>query len=155
MAFVQDSEIATATQWERLFRIAAGLDIDRSELPHHTAFIHQKIYDLLLRGEATAKANGRYVIQTFDLPLTRGLQESIQAFRKLDEGIERESLLAELARRPPLDLVCSPDVEALLPEIAGALSVALAHTFRILEPKLRHPLAIHWERAHDVFDLLI
>jgi hypothetical protein len=35
--------------------------------------------DLLLRGEANAKANGREVVQPFDLPITKGPQESSHA----------------------------------------------------------------------------
>jgi Domain of unknown function (DUF1931) len=51
-------------------------------------FVNRKIYDLLLRGKAAATENGRDIIQPSDLPITKGLQESIHQFRKLDEEIE-------------------------------------------------------------------
>src|ERR1700730_5498613 len=44
---------------ERLFRTAARLDVDKQDLRRYSNFINQKVYDLLLRGEAAAKANGR------------------------------------------------------------------------------------------------
>jgi len=60
-------------KFERFFRVAAGLDVDKSDLKRYRDFVNGKIYDLLLRGQAAAKANGRVVIEPFDPPLTKGL----------------------------------------------------------------------------------
>jgi uncharacterized protein DUF1931 len=38
-------------------------------------------------------------------------------------------------------MAISDETEAQLPELAGGLSVALAHTFNTIEPTLRHPTA--------------
>jgi hypothetical protein len=46
-----------------------------------------------LRAEAAAKANGRDIIEPFDLPITKGLQESIHAFTEIDEKIELQPIL--------------------------------------------------------------
>jgi hypothetical protein len=62
------------------------------------------IYDLLITGQATAKANGRDVIAPWDLPVTRGLQECVHAFERLEDGIELRPVLDTLAVRPPLDM---------------------------------------------------
>ena len=48
-----------------------------------------------------------------------------------------------------------PVPSARLPEIVGGLSLALARTFTIIEPKLRNPSSAHWERAFRIFDLLL
>ena len=37
---------------ERLFRLAAQLNVDKSDLQRYADFVNQKINDLLLRGEA-------------------------------------------------------------------------------------------------------
>jgi hypothetical protein len=50
-------------KFERFFRVTAGLDVDKSDLKRYSDFVNQKIYDLLLRGQATAKANGRDIIE--------------------------------------------------------------------------------------------
>jgi len=50
-------------RFERFFRVAAGLDIDKQDLKRYSDFINHKVYDLLIRGEAAAKANGRDIIQ--------------------------------------------------------------------------------------------
>jgi hypothetical protein len=147
--------IVGVTQFERFFRIAAGLDIDKADLKRYSDFVNRKIYDLLIRSEAAAKANGRDIIEPFDLPITKGLQESIYEFRKLDAGIELKPIVDHLIAHPPLDLACAEETEAKLPEVAGGLSLALARTFKIIDPNLKNPQLEHWERAFRIFDLLL
>jgi Domain of unknown function (DUF1931) len=101
--------------------------------------VNQKIYDLLTRGAAAAKANGRDIINSSDLPITKGLQERIHEFREMDEEIELKPILDYIAARRPLDLTCSVETEAQLPWIVGGLSVALARTFKITDPTLKNP----------------
>src|SRR5689334_13063382 len=38
-------------KFERFFRLAAGLDVDKSDLRRYSDFVNGKIYDLLLRGQ--------------------------------------------------------------------------------------------------------
>src|SRR4051794_13648709 len=89
-------QIAGVTKFERFFRVAAGLDVDKSDLKRYSDFINLKIYDLLLRAQATAKANGRDIIQPFDLPVTKGLQESVHAFRRIEDEIQLKPALDHL-----------------------------------------------------------
>src|SRR6266481_6477314 len=83
-------------KFERFFRVAAGLDVDKSDLRRYSDFVNGKIYDLLLRGQAAAKANGRVIIEPFDPPLTKGLKESIYEFRNIDEQIKLKPILDHL-----------------------------------------------------------
>jgi len=39
--------------------------------------------------------------------------------------------------------------------VRGVLGIALARTFRILDPELKNPHAVEWEHARKVFDELI
>ena len=57
--------------------------------------------------------------------------------------------------RPPLDLAYGVETEARLPEVAGGLSLALARTFKIIDPDLKNPQSEHWERSFRIFDLLL
>jgi hypothetical protein len=113
------------------------------------------VYDLLVRAEAVAKANGRTIIEPFDLPITKGLQESICEFENIDEQIELRPILEHLTARPPLDLAYGEDVEDRLPEVVGGLSVALARTFKIIDPNLKNPQTEHWHKCFQIFDLLM
>jgi hypothetical protein len=146
---------SAVARFQRLFRAAAGVDVDKNDLKRYDDFIDRKIYDLLLIGQAHAKANARDVIQSSDLPVTKGLQESIHAFRRLDEEIELKPILEELAKRPPLDLAVAEETEQALPEIAGGLTLALARAFTIIEPERRNPQTDQWVMVTALFDLLL
>jgi hypothetical protein len=148
-------ELFGIAQFERFFRLAASLDVDKNDVRRFDEFVNDKIYDLLLRGVANAKANARDVIEPQDLPITKGLQESIQAFEAIDEEVSLDAILEHLTRRPPLDVVYSDETEERLPQIAGGLGVALARTFRILDEEVKNPQAQHWDKATRVFDLLL
>jgi hypothetical protein len=143
------------TKFERFFRIAADLDVDKQDLKRYSEFSYRKIYDLLLRGEAAAKANDRDIIEPYDLPITKGLQECIHAFGKLEGEIELKAILDHITARPPLDLAMSVTTEASLATIAGGLSVALAHAFKLIDPTMKNPSSKDWERAFRIFDLLL
>ncbi|WP_433177433.1 DUF1931 family protein [Actinoallomurus sp. CA-150999] len=142
-------------QFQRLFRAAASLNVDKDDLKRYDDFVDGKIHDLLLIGQAHARSNGRDVIQPHDLPVTKGLQESIHEFRKLDEEVELQSLLERLARHPPFDLAVADETEEGLPDIAGGLTVALARAFKLIDSKVKNPHTEHWERVARVFDLLL
>ncbi len=147
--------IMSVPKLKRFFRAASGLDVDKDDLKRYSDFIHAKLYDLLVMAEATAKANGRDIIQPFDLPITKGLQERIHQFVKLDEAIELQPILDRLAEAPQLDLATDDDTDQRLPLVAGGLSVGLARSFTIIDPKLVNPSTGHWQRAFELFDLLL
>jgi hypothetical protein len=147
--------VMSVSRFERFFRVAAGLNVDKSDLKRYSDFVDAKLYDLLIVAQATAKANGRDVIQPSDLPITKGLQESIHRFRKIDDEIELKPILDQLATHPVLDRAPDEETESLYPEIIGGLSLALAHTFKILHPDLKNPQSHHWDQVREVFDLLL
>ena len=143
------------SRFHRFFRIVGSVDVDENDLKRYNDFVNRKLHDLLVRGEANAKANARDVIAPWDLPITKGLQESIHLFKQVDEEIKLKPILDDLAMLPQLDLAVSVDAEAQLPEIAGGISVALAHTIKIVEPAVDTPHTEHWERSFRIFDRLL
>jgi hypothetical protein len=157
---IPQPEVATMTvmsiaRFEKFFRAAAGLDVDKNDLKRYSDFVDAKLYDLLTVAQATAKANGRDVIRTSDLPITKGLQESIHRFRKIDQEVELKPILEQLATHPSLDRTPDEETEAVYPDIIGGLSLALAQSFKILHPDLKNPQSQHWDEARAVFDLLL
>jgi Domain of unknown function (DUF1931) len=147
--------VMAISMFERFFRLAASLDVDKSDIKRYADFVNQKIYDLLLMGVATAKANDRDVIQPWDLPITKGLQENIHAFRKLDTETGLEDVLERLAALPPLELALADETEVRLPQIAGGLSLCLAQAFTIVDPNVKNPQTVQWERVFRLFNLLL
>ena len=146
---------AGIAKFERLFRKAAQLDVDKEDIVRCEDFINRKLFDLLLMAQATAKWNSRIIIEPQDLPVTKGLQECIHRFRKLDQGIGLEPILEDLADRPQLDLTVIDETDAELPAIAGGISVGLACAFPIIDPDMRNPQTTQWEQAFRLFDLLL
>jgi hypothetical protein len=142
-------------RFERFFRAAAGLDVDKDDLKRFGDFVNQKIYDLLIIGQAAAQANLRGAIEPFDLPITKGLQESMHKFRRMDEDIELQPILDSLAALPQLDLLIGFETQHQLPLIAGGISLALAQTFTIIDPNVKNPQTRQWERAFRIFNLLL
>jgi len=147
--------VVAIERFERFFRAAAGLGMDKNCLKRYGDFVDEKVFDLLLIAQAKAKANGRDVIAPQDLPVTKGLQECIHEFRRLNEDIELRPILDALTARPPLDLALGDETERRLPDVVGGLSVALARTFKIMDPELKNPQTAHWERALQTFNLLL
>ena len=143
------------SRFERFFRAAASLDVDKDDLRRYNDFVNRKVYDLLLIGQGTAKANSRDIIEPWDLPITKGLQESVHEFKRMDEEVELRPILEQLANLPPLDLAYSEETEARLPGIVGGLSLGLARAFMIIDPKVKNPQTEHWERVFQIFDLLL
>jgi hypothetical protein len=148
--------VMVIAKFENFFRRAAELDVDRADFKRYDDFISRKIDDLLVRAQANAKANARDVIEPQDLPLGKGLVERMHQFRRLDQEqrIGIAPLLDELTPRPP-DYALSDETEARFPEIVGGLSLALAETFKIIDPKVKHPASEEWERGFRVFDTLL
>lgn len=143
------------TKFERFFRAAGEVSVDRDDLKRYLDFVNDALYDLLIIGRATAKANLRDVIQPWDLPVTKGLQENMHAFERLDEEIKLRPILESLAARPPLDMVLDVDTEARLPQLFGAVSVALARTFRLIDADIKAVHTVEWDRAFQLFRQLI
>lgn len=147
--------VMAVAQFERLFREAASLDIDKSDIKRTSDFVNQRIYDLLQLGQAAAKANGRDVIEFYDLPITKGLQENMHSFKAFNETLELAPILEQLNKLPMLDLAYSEELEQRLPELAGGVTVSLARVFRAIYPKLKNPGTEEWETIDKVYEVLL
>jgi len=142
-------------KFERFFRSAGGIDVDRNDLQRYLDFGNDVLYDLLIRGRAVARANVRDVIESWDLPITAGIQQSMHRFREIDVDIELRPILAEIAARPPLDAELDETLERELPEVFGGVSVALARSFRLIDAEVKAVHSEEWDRAFNLFRLVI
>jgi histone H3/H4 len=142
-------------KFERLFRAAAEVRVDRDDIKSYLDFVEEVIYDLLITAQATAKANSRDIIAPSDLPVTKGLQERVHEFQRIEEDIELRPLLEQLAARPPLDVSLSAEAEARLPLLYGGITVALAKVVKVVDAELTAVHRREWERAFRLFRLLI
>src|SRR5258708_425 len=113
-------------KFEHFFRVAGGLDIDKADLKRYDDFVNRKAQALLLRAQAAAKANARDIVEPWDLPITKGLQESIHAFRTVDIANDLKPFLARLVANPPMDFGLREECEGLLPETTADADVLCA-----------------------------
>jgi Domain of unknown function (DUF1931) len=95
--------VSGVTAFERFFREAASLDVDKPDAKRFEDFIDRVLYDLLVAGQETASADGRDVIEPRDLAITRGLRESVRRFERMDSEIQLEPILERLTTRPQLE----------------------------------------------------
>jgi hypothetical protein len=142
-------------QVQRFFRAAGGVNVDKEDVKRYREFVDNKIDGIVIAGRDTAKWNGRDVIAPQDLPITAGLQEQIRAFGKLEDADDVREYLRGTVRRPPGDVTFSDETEHVLIEVVGGLSVALARSFRLLDAQVKNPTTEHWDRAFELFRLLV
>jgi uncharacterized protein DUF1931 len=143
------------TKFERFFRAAGGVSVDRDDIKRYLDFVNDTIYDLLLIGQATAKANVRDIIEPGDLPVTKGLQDRTHEFQRIEEEIELMPVLESLAARPPLDYALSEATQARLPVLFGGISMALAKTFKLVDPDIKAVHSAEWANAFSLLRLLV
>ena len=139
----------------RFFRAAGDVDVDKDDVKRYWQFVDEKVDDIAIAGRDSARWNGRDVIAPQDLPITKGLQEQMRAFSHLGEADELRRLLRESLRRPPADVTFGEETEDVLIEVFGGISVALARSFRVVDPQVRNPSTGDWDRAFDLFGLLL
>jgi len=143
------------TKLEALFRKAASLDIHKEHAKEVTDFVGKKVYDLLLAAEFSTNMNGRDVIWESDLPITKGLQEAIIEFRKLEEELPLEDILEHLTHYPVLKYALSPEVEAKLPEITGTMLVIMAKVMKHVKEESRAVNAELIKKSKEILDLTL
>jgi hypothetical protein len=146
--------MAGIPELQRFFREAAGIDVDKSDLDRYRAFVDEKVDDIAIAGRDAAIWNGRDVIAPQDLPITKGLQEQMREFGKLEAAGDVRQWLGQTLRRPPDDVTFGEETEGVLTEVFGGLSIALARSFRIVDPDVKSPGSQDWERVYSVFRLL-
>ncbi len=143
------------TKLEALFRKAASLDIDKGHAKEITDIIEKKLVDLLIAGERNANLNGRDVIWEGDLPITKGMQETIIEFKKLEETIDLQDVLNYLTTIPPLKYPLAAELEAKLPEITGAILVVMARIMKEIDEEKRRVNHELIEKAARIMDLTL
>jgi Domain of unknown function (DUF1931) len=143
------------TRMKEFMRRSAGVDVDKSDMDRLTDLIGRKLNDLLVIGVRNASYNNRDVIMEPDLPLSKGILEHLQKFRRYDETIDLKPILDQLATYPPLERTLSLEVEAMLPEIVGTLAMLAGEAIKIIDPEVKNPGSDLWDRVLRLMELLL
>ena len=105
-------------------------------------------------GVTLSHPNGQIYGYPFVPPRMQRAAAAAADYRDQHGECLRCELLRQEVRRPPADVTFSEETEQLLPELFGGLSVALARSFRVIDPTLANPATEHWERAFTLFRLV-
>ncbi len=149
------SVIFGANRLEELVWRVSDVDLDKSDLQRLSDLVSDKLHDLLLVGVRHASYNDRDLIMEPDLPLTRGLRESMESFALYEEQLQIEPILEQLATYPLLEREPSQQVIDLLPDIVGTLIMVTSQLMTVVDPGISNPDAETWERVTETMDLLI
>lgn len=140
---------------EQLFKKAAGLQLARNKVREIEEKVDRKLYDLLVAAEESAGYNDRDVIWLSDLPLTAAMKASMKRFAELEEGLELQPVLDNLAIRPPLKYDLEVELEKRLPEIVGTLIYLLAVIAKEFSSGDKSVSEDDLKRAFRILDLTI
>lgn len=149
------ADIFGANRLNELVGRMSGLRFDRNDLDRLTDLVDEKLYDLLLVGVRNASYNGRDLITEPDLPLTRGLRDSMEDFALYKERVDVEPILEQLATHPLLEREPSQEVTDLLPELFGTLMMVTVELMPTVDPGVDNPDDDTWGRVRETMDLLI
>ncbi len=142
-------------QFQRLFREAARLNIDKNDVKRLSDFVGKRLRNLLILGQVAANINGRDIIDYQDIPITGGLQQAIRDFKEFDEELSLKPILEQQATLPPLKLSISDMVEKKIPDIVGGITVSLARVFKAVNPDLKNPGSREWEQVEEIYRILL
>ncbi len=139
---------------EAVFKKAASLELDKSKADRIVDIVEKKFHDLLLIAVEKAGYNGRDIIMSADMPLTKGFEGSIREFKKLEEEVDIKDVLLFLEQIPPLKYPISKELEELLPEYIGALMLIVARVLKQIGAQ-RKPSVEDIEKASRILDLTL
>jgi Domain of unknown function (DUF1931) len=141
------------TRLKAFLRRSAGLDLDKSDAERLTELIGRKLNDLLVIGVRNASYNQRDLVMEPDLPLTKGMLEHLQEFRRDKEALDLQPILDHLATYPPLERSLSLEVEAMLPDLVGTLAMLAGQAMKIIDPAVKNPDSELWDRVRGLMEL--
>ena len=87
--------------FERFFRSVAGIKVDKNDVRRLREFVDEQIDGIAIAGRDAAKWNGRDVSVPRSLPITKGVQERMREFDKLDEAQDIRNLLSQVGAATP------------------------------------------------------
>ncbi len=139
---------------EAVFKKAASLELDKSKVDRITDIVEKKFHDMLLVAVEKAGYNSRDVIMEPDVPVTKGFEESLREFKKLEEEVEIKDVLEFLEKIPPLKYPVSTELEEKLPEYIGSLMLIIARVLKEVGAD-KKPSEKDIDRCERILDLTL
>jgi hypothetical protein len=146
--------IVSFKKLEAIFQKGAGLNLEKGQGEQILRIVEEKFHNLLKIGAERCHKNERYIITQFDLPITKGFEDSLRQFQLLKEEIELKNVLEFLKKIPPLRHPVSPKLEARLPDYIGAIILIFAKVLKEVGAE-RKPSSRDIQRGKRILDLTL
>jgi len=153
------TRIVGYTRLESLYRRFLGLDLDKSKAEMIIEVSSKKLEDLFRVGLERAYIRGSDVVEYYDLPITKGLQETIEWYRREreklnDPRLELGPIVDYLAGRI-MGLVIGETVRENLQDLTAAILLLIGLVIKLVDPGTRKPSKEAIERASRILDLTL
>ena len=147
------------TRLQTLYRRFVGLDIDKAKAIEIIETAEKKLGDLFEVAFKRAEAEGRDVVTWKDLPITKGLERTMEMFERKREELGESKLdlgpIAEyLSGIIDYDKV-DEEIKENLPKLVGTLLLLEGYVVKLVDPSARRPSKEDLERARQILDLTL
>ncbi len=144
---------------QALYRRFVGLDLDKGRAAEVLEVAEKKLADLFEAAAERAEAEGRETIRWLDLPLTKGLKETIERYEREREKLNDPRLdpgpIAEYVAKPAHHLALDEEVMEKLPSLAATVLLLIGYVVKHIDPETRKPSKRDIERARRILDLTL
>ncbi len=144
---------------EALYRRFCGLDLDKSKAAEILEIAEKKLSDLFEVAAERARAEGREVIKWRDLPITKGLAETMRRYEREREEYNDPRLdlgpILEYLRPSFGGLDVDEEVREKLPTLAATVLLLIGYIIKHVDPGVRKPSKTDIERARRILDLTL
>ncbi len=153
------TRIVGYSRLESLYRAFLGLDLDKSKAEMIIDVSSKKLEDLFRVGMERAYVRGSDVVEYYDLPITKGLQETIKWYRRErekhnDPRLELGPIVDYLMDRVK-GLVIGETVRDNLQDLTAAVLLLIGRVIKYVDPGTRKPSKEAIERAARILDLTL
>jgi len=144
---------------QALYRRFVGLDLDKSRAAQVLEIAERKLGDLFEVAAERARAEGRGRVEWRDLPLTKGLQATMERYERERERLGDPRLdvapILGFLEVPLGGLEASEEVRERLPVLAATVLLLVGYVVKLVDTRARKPSKEDLERAERILDLTL
>ncbi len=153
------TRVVGLSRLEALYKTFVGLDLDKTKAQMILDTASRKLADLFIVAQQRAYARGSDTVELIDLPITKGLENTINEYKRERERLNDPKLdlgpiLDYLAESIP-GILIGESVREELQDITAAVLLLTGRVIKTIDPKARKPSKEDIERARQILDLTL
>ena len=153
------TRIIGLSRLEALYRTFTGLDLDKGRAEAILDLASRKLEDLFIAGLERAYARGSDVVEIIDLPITKGLRNTIEEYKRERERLNDPRLdlapIVDYLTGRITGLVIGESARSELQDLTAAILLLAGRVIKTIDPTTRKPSKEDIERARKILDLTL